>query len=108
MLSDKVLDRLRARLPKLSACRGESCVPMWRGLGLEAVDAIAEDPRFQSSDAIRRRPDKRHSHLKPQASPVKVEVYVGLALCRQQPLDQARPEGSVANLCGGSGLGRRA
>ena len=48
-------------------------MPM-RRVGLEAVDAIAEDPRFQSSDAIRRRSDKRHSHPKPQASPVKVEV----------------------------------
>ena len=74
MLSDKALDRLRARLPKLSASRGAFHVPMRRRLGLEALDAIAEDPRFQSSDAIRRRSDKRHSHPKPQASPVKVEV----------------------------------
>src|SRR3954466_15391334 len=67
-------------------------------IGLEAVDTIAEAPRFQSSDAIRRRSDKRHSHLKPQASPVKVEVDLGLALCRQQALDQARPEPLPARL----------
>src|SRR4051794_17162788 len=98
MLSDKVLDRLRARLPKLSASRGASHVPIGKGLGLEAVDAIAEDPRFQSSDAIRRRSDKRHSHPKPQASPGKVEVDLGRALCRQQALNQARPKPLPARL----------
>jgi len=83
---------------KLSASRGASRVPIGKGLGLEAVDAIAEDPRFQSSDAIRPRSDQRHSHPKPQASPVKVEVDLGRALCRQQALDQARPEPLPARL----------